>query len=164
MQTLPALTEASVWRALEEIPDPELPVVNLVELGIVRAIRFNADAVQVVITPTFAGCPAYEVMSEQIRARIEQEGAARVEVVVRHDPPWTSEWITEAARAKLKAAGLAPPPRHTGNLIQVLLEPVACPRCESTQTSLRNSFGTTPCRMIYTCNNCLEPFELFKPL
>jgi ring-1,2-phenylacetyl-CoA epoxidase subunit PaaD len=130
----------------------------------VRAISFNSHAVHVTITPTFAGCPAYETMSEEIIERLQAAGVDAVEVHVRHDPPWTSEWVTDAARAKLKAAGLAPPPRHNGDLIQVLADPVPCPRCESTNTSLRNSFGTTPCRMMYTCNDCLEPFELFKPL
>jgi len=164
MESAPTLTEAAIWEALGKVPDPELPIVSLVELGIVRAISFNSHAVHVTITPTFAGCPAYEVMSEQIVERLQKAGVDAVEVDVRHDPPWTSEWITEGARTKLKAAGLAPPPRHNGDLIQVLADPVACPRCETTNTSLRNSFGTTPCRMILTCNECLEPFELFKPL
>lgn len=155
---------ASIWAALAEVPDPELPVVNLVELGIVRAADWVGDALRVTITPTFAACPAYEVMGSDIEKRLHQLGVGRVEVRVQHEPAWTSEWITDDARAKLKAAGLAPPPHHHGNLIQVLLDPVACPHCGSTITSLRNSFGTTPCRMIYTCNECKEPFERFKPL
>lgn len=158
------LDEAAIWEALAEIPDPELPVVNLVELGIVQAVELQGGVVTVAITPTFAACPAYEVMSEHIEAKVRQLGVDQVHVQVRHDPPWTSEWITEEARAKLKAAGLTPPPRHQGDFMQVLLDPVPCPRCNSTSTSLRNSFGTTPCRMIYTCNACKEPFELFKPL
>jgi ring-1,2-phenylacetyl-CoA epoxidase subunit PaaD len=104
------------------------------------------------------------VIGESIRQRLGELGIADVTISVRHDPAWTSEWITEAARAKLEAAGLAPPPHHQGDLIQVLLDPVACPRCGSANTSLRNNFGTTPCRMIYTCNECKEPFEFFKPL
>lgn len=157
-------SEAAIWLALNEVPDPELPVVSLVELGIVREVFTREAEVEVVITPTFAGCPAYEVMGEQIRARVEQMGVERVRVRVQHDPAWTSEWITEEARQKLKAAGLAPPPHHQSDFVQVLMDPVACPHCDSTNTSLRNSFGSTPCRMIYTCNHCLEPFELFKPL
>ena len=153
-----------IWSALAEVPDPEMPFVNLVELGIVRDVEWSGDALQVTITPTFAACPAYEVMGASIEECLHQEGIEHVEVKVRHHPTWTSEWITETARAKLKAAGLAPPPHHQGNLIQVLLDPVTCPRCGSTNTLLRNSFGTTPCRMIYTCNDCKEPFEQFKPL
>lgn len=153
-----------IWQALAEVPDPEMPIVNLVELGIVRQTEWAGDMLQVTITPTFAACPAYEVMGSDIKACLQQAGVGSVEILVRHDPPWTSEWMTEEARQKLKAAGLAPPPHHHGNLIQILLDPVACPRCGSTSTTLRNSFGTTPCRMIYTCNDCKEPFEQFKPL
>lgn len=156
--------EAQYWSALEEVLDPEMPIVNLVEMGIVREVEATPAGAQVTITPTFAACPAYEVMAANIEERLLAAGAASVQVTVRHDPPWTSEWISEGARAKLKAAGLAPPPRHSGNFVSVLMDPVACPRCESTNTTLRNSFGTTPCRMIYTCNDCQEPFELFKPL
>jgi ring-1,2-phenylacetyl-CoA epoxidase subunit PaaD len=159
---LPAIED--LWTALEEVLDPEMPIVNLVEMGIVRNVEATAAGVRVTITPTFAACPAYEVMAADIEERLLAAGADSVQVAVRHDPPWTSEWISEGARAKLKAAGLAPPPRHSGDFVSVLMDPVACPRCESTNTSLRNSFGTTPCRMIYTCNNCNEPFELFKPL
>jgi len=157
-------SDAQIWEALAEVPDPEMPVVNLVELGIVREISWEGDELQVTITPTFAACPAYEVMGADIIARLRQLGVERVEVQVRQAPAWTSEWITEEARQKLTAVGLAPPPHHQGQLIQVLLDPVACPRCGSTRTSLRNSFGTTPCRMIHTCDDCQEPFESLKPL
>lgn len=160
----PKISESEIWAALAEVPDPEMPFVNLVELGIVRHLEWGGPSLRVIITPTFAACPAYEVMGDEIRVRLGQLGISQVEILVRHDPPWTSEWITEEARLKLKKAGLAPPPHHRGDLIQVLLDPVACPRCGSTNTSLRNSFGTTPCRMIYTCNACKEPFEQFKPL
>ncbi|MEX2144715.1 MAG: 1,2-phenylacetyl-CoA epoxidase subunit PaaD [Anaerolineales bacterium] len=156
--------DAQIWAALAEVPDPEMPVVNLVELGIVRQVEWVEGGLQVAITPTFAACPAYEVMGANIIERLQLLGIEQVQVKVRHEPAWTSEWITEEARQKLKAAGLAPPPHHQGNLIQVLMDPVACPRCGSTITSLRNSFGTTPCRMIYTCDVCKEPFEQFKPL
>ena len=155
---------ARIWQALAEVADPELPIVNLVELGIICEVEWVADNLRVTITPTFAACPAYEVMGANIQARLQQLGIEQVEVHVRHEPHWTSEWISDEARRKLKAAGLAPPPHHGGDFIQVLLDPVACPCCGSTNTSLRNSFGTTPCRMIYTCNECKEPFEQFKPL
>jgi ring-1,2-phenylacetyl-CoA epoxidase subunit PaaD len=162
--TPPAVSHEQIWTALAEVPDPEMPFVNVVELGIVRELEWVGETLRVTITPTFAACPAYEVMSDQIAVRVRQLGIDQVEIRVRHQPTWTSEWITESARAKLMAAGLAPPAHHSGNLIQVLLEPAICPRCSSTNTSLRNSFGTTPCRMIYTCNDCKEPFEQFKPL
>jgi ring-1,2-phenylacetyl-CoA epoxidase subunit PaaD len=160
----PAISREKIWDALDEVPDPELPVVSLVELGIIREVDILDESVQVTMTPTFSGCPAYEVMAADIEACVQRLGIPEVQVHVSHDPPWTSEWITEPARQKLKAVGLVPPPRHSGDFIQVLIDPVACPHCNSENTSLQNSFGTTPCRMIYTCNNCLEPFELFKPL
>jgi ring-1,2-phenylacetyl-CoA epoxidase subunit PaaD len=160
----PRPSDADIWAALAEVPDPEMPIVSLVDLGIVRRAEWEGDALVVTITPTFAACPAYEVIGSSIRQRLQAAGAGRVEVRVQHSPAWTTEWMSEAARAKLQAAGLAPPPHHQGNLIQVLLDPVPCPRCGSSNTSLRNSFGTTPCRMIYTCNECKEPFEMFKPL
>jgi ring-1,2-phenylacetyl-CoA epoxidase subunit PaaD len=162
--TSPTIPIDQIWSALAEVPDPEMPFVNLVELGIVRDVEWAGDILRVTITPTFAACPAYEVMGANIEDRLHKLGIGNVQVLIRHHPTWTSEWITDAARAKLKAAGLAPPPHHQGNLIQVLLDPVTCPRCGSTNTLLRNSFGTTPCRMIYTCNDCKEPFEQFKPL
>ena len=163
MNTL-TITEQSIWAALSEVPDPEMPFVNLVELGIVRRVDIESGAVRITITPTFAGCPAYEVIGQQIKAAVRELGVQDILVEVTHNPPWTSEWITEAARAKLKAAGLAPPPRHTGDFADALLLPVSCPRCGSMDTKLQNSFGSTPCRMIFTCKDCLEPFEQFKPL
>jgi ring-1,2-phenylacetyl-CoA epoxidase subunit PaaD len=163
MNTL-TITQEAIWAALAEVPDPELPVVNLVELGIVRRVDIENGTVRITITPTFAGCPAYEVMGDQIKAAVRELGAEDVSVEVTHNPPWTSEWITEEARAKLKAAGLAPPPRHAGDFAEALLLPVSCPRCGSLDTKLQNGFGSTPCRMIFTCKECLEPFEQFKPL
>ncbi|MBX3004666.1 MAG: phenylacetate-CoA oxygenase subunit PaaJ [Anaerolineales bacterium] len=160
----PRLGDAELWAALSEVPDPEMPIVNLVELGIVRSAEWQAEQLVVTITPTFAACPAYAVIDQSIRERLQAAGVADVDVRVQHNPAWTTEWMTAAARSKLQAAGLAPPPRHRGNVIQVLMEPVACPRCGSHNTTLQNNFGTTPCRMIYTCVDCKEPFEMFKPL
>lgn len=162
--TKPLITEERAWAALDAVPDPEMPFVSLVELGIVRTVDLQGGAASVIITPTFAGCPAYEVMQQDIEQALRQLGIEDVRVRVSHDPPWTSEWITEEARVKLRENGLAPPPRHDGDLGDVLLMPVSCPRCGAHDTTLRNSFGTTPCRMIFTCNSCLEPFEQFKPL
>lgn len=164
MASTPVISVARIWNALDHVPDPEMPFVSLVELGIVRDVNLQDEAVMVTITPTFAGCPAYEVMGQDIEAAVRALGVEQVEVFVTHDPPWTSEWITEEARMKLKEAGLAPPPHHDGDLGDLLLMPVSCPRCGSHDTTLRNSFGTTPCRMMFTCRNCLEPFEQFKPL
>lgn len=162
--TVQLVNEAQVWQALEEVVDPEIPVVSLVEMGIVREVEVKGEGVTVTITPTFTGCPALAVMGGDIEARVQALGVENVQVKITHDPPWTSDWITDEARAKLKGIGLAPPARHGGDFQVVLLEAVACPYCDSENTSLRNSFGTTPCRMIYYCNHCQQPFEQFKPL
>jgi ring-1,2-phenylacetyl-CoA epoxidase subunit PaaD len=158
------LNKKDIWAALSDVPDPEMPIVNLVELGIIRQVELKDSLATITITPTFSACPAYNVMKQDIQNKIEELGVSKVDVQLRNNPPWTSEWITDRAREKLKSIGLTPPPRHDGNFLQVLIDPVPCPHCDSDNTSLRNSFGTTPCRMIYTCNNCREPFEMFKPL
>jgi ring-1,2-phenylacetyl-CoA epoxidase subunit PaaD len=158
------LTERDVWRLLEDVKDPEIPVISVVELGIIRAVSAAEDKVTVAMTPTFAGCPALDVMRQAIEARLRQAGARAVEVKLQLDPPWSTDMMTDAARAKLAAFGLAPPPRH-GGLIQILFaEEAECPYCGSSDTTLKNSFGPTLCRAIYYCNHCNQPFEQFKPL
>lgn len=158
------ISEKSVWRALEKVKDPEIPVVSVVEMGIVREVRVEGDAVTVTMTPTFSGCPALDVMEREIAAAVRALGAAPVTVETVLHPPWTSEWISEQAREKLKLFGLAPPPRHDGNVAVTFYEPVPCPRCDSKDTVVRNTFGSTLCRAIYYCNVCQEPFEQFKAL
>lgn len=152
----------AVWQILNDIPDPELPVVSLVELGIVRAVDVLPGKIVVTITPTFAGCPAQHVMKDAIIERLRLNTDRAIEVVTTLSPPWSSNWIMDEARDKLRAFGIAPAPRHSGNVM--LLEPATCPHCASTHTRLRNPFGPTPCRMIYTCDACGQPFEAFKPL
>jgi ring-1,2-phenylacetyl-CoA epoxidase subunit PaaD len=153
-----------VWRALEDVKDPEIPVVSVVGMGIVRDVEVDGDAVTVKMTPTFSGCPALEVMRREIAERVRGLGAASVEVETVLYPPWSSDWIDDESRRRLKEFGLAPPGRHGGRVEVVFFEPVACPRCGSTNTTIRNSFGATLCRAIYTCDACQEPFEQFKPL
>ncbi|TAK11878.1 MAG: phenylacetate-CoA oxygenase subunit PaaJ [Anaerolineae bacterium] len=153
-----------IWRALDDVVDPEIPVVSLVEMGIIRDVMEVGGRIVVKMTPTFAGCPALEVMESDIRARLEKMGIDLVDVVRALDPPWTSDWISESARRKIKQIGLAPPQVHGGDFINVLDAPVTCPYCDSFNTTLKNSFGSTPCRMIYYCNNCSQPFEQFRPL
>jgi ring-1,2-phenylacetyl-CoA epoxidase subunit PaaD len=157
-------SEARLWEILQEVKDPEIPVVSLVELGIVRAVDVDDRRVQVTLTPTFSGCPALQVMVADVIARLEAAGYERVEVTLSYDPPWTSDWITPQARQKLKEFGLAPPARHGGNLQLLIPEVVACPYCDSTDTELKNSFGATLCRAIYVCHACRQPFEQFKAI
>lgn len=158
------LTEADVWQLLNDVKDPEIPVVSLVELGIVREVELSGNQVTVTITPTFSGCPALLVMKQDITKKLKVSGFESVEVNDTFSPPWSSDWITHEARQKLKEWGLSPPPRHAGNVGIILLERATCPYCNSENTTLKNSFGPTLCRAIYYCNNCRQPFEQFKPL
>jgi len=158
------LTAEQIWRALDDVKDPEIPVVSVVEMGIVRDVAVADGKVAVTMTPTFSGCPALHVMKADIEKRVRKLGAENVEVRVTLNPPWTTDWITEEARAKLKAFGLAPPPKHGGDFNVIFLDSAVCPFCGSTDATLKNTFGPTLCRTIYYCNTCQQPFEQFKPV
>lgn len=157
-------THPKIWEILSQVHDPEIPVLSVVDLGIVRHVAADGKAVQVQITPTFAGCPALDVMRADIVAALEEQGYTPVTVEVVNSPPWSTDWISDHGREMLKSFGLAPPVRHSG-LIDVALDaPAVCPYCGSADTTLKNSFGPTLCRAIYTCNACRQPFEQFKPV
>lgn len=158
------LTADQVWQTLDQVQDPEIPVVSVVEMGIVRAVLVSGHTVIITMTPTFSGCPALAAMKTDIEARVRLAGAQSVEVKTVLAPPWTSDWITDTAREKLAAFGLAPPPRHEGNWERLLSNVALCPYCGSQNTTLKNSFGPTLCRALYYCNNCQQPFEQFKPI
>ena len=162
--TMIQLTTDQIWQILDQIKDPEIPVVSLVEMGIARDVQIDGDKVTVTITPTFAACPAMHYMREEIVRRLESLGVTNVEVRTSLNPPWTSEWIGAEVRAKLKTFGLAPPPHHDGDLAIALMEAVECPYCGSKDTVMENSFGPTLCRSIHYCNSCHQSFERFKPL
>lgn len=153
-----------IWRALDEVMDPEIPVVSMVEMGMVRDVKMEGDTVVVSMTPTFAGCPALDAMRVAILAKLHDLGIERVEVRTVLSPPWSSDWITEPARAKLKTFGLAPPPLHGGSVELFFPAEIACPYCGSTNTRVTNNFGPTLCRAIYFCRSCQQPFEQFKAL
>lgn len=153
-----------ILEALAEVMDPEIPVVSLMEMGIIREVSVAEGCAKVVITPTFSGCPALEVMKKDISNRLRSLGYTQFEIVVTLSPPWTTDWITESAKSKLKNFGITPPKVHNGAISTALLSPAECPYCGSIKTTLRNSFGPTPCRMILTCGDCGQPFEQFKPL
>jgi ring-1,2-phenylacetyl-CoA epoxidase subunit PaaD len=156
--------EADIWRALDAVKDPEIPVVSLVELGIVRSVHVNNDRVAVTLTPTFSGCPALEAMREMVQEGLHALGIEQVDVRFTLSPPWTTDCISERGREKLKSFGIAPPRPHGGQIELVLLEEAECPYCGSKNTELRSIFGPTSCRMMYYCHNCQQPFEQFKPL
>jgi ring-1,2-phenylacetyl-CoA epoxidase subunit PaaD len=159
------VTEAEVWEALAEVPDPEIPVISVVDLGVVRKVRVDQGRVHVEFTPTFLGCPALEVMRAQMAERIAELGAEpEVEVVL--DDSWSTDRITPEGREKLRAAGFAPPtPRGEGpTLVQLQSNGFRCPYCGSRDTALENIFGPTPCRSLRYCRSCKQPFEQFKTI
>ena len=160
------VSEAAVWSALAEIPDPEIPVISLVELGVIRDVEVEGSRVRVEFTPTFLGCPALETMRDAMDARLRELGAEPdVQVVV--DDSWSTDRITPEGREKLREAGFAPPsPRPAGklDLVQLQTGVFRCPYCGSTETRLENLFGPTPCRSIRYCDTCRQPFEQFKTL
>ena len=160
------VAEAQVWEALEEIPDPEIPVVSLVELGVIRSVDVQNEHVRIEFTPTFLGCPALEVMKRAMEEKIAGLGA-QPEVEVISDDSWSTDRITAAGREKLRAAGFAPPaPREATapKLVQLQAQVFRCPYCGSTETRLENIFGPTPCRSLRYCDSCRQPFEQFKTI
>ncbi len=160
------MTADAVWSALAEIPDPEIPVISLVELGVVRDVEVDGDRVRVEFTPTFLGCPALEAMRAQMEAKIAELGV-EPDVRVISDDSWSTDRITPAGREKLREAGFAPPaPREATapKLVQLQSKVFRCPYCGSTETTLENIFGPTPCRSIRYCSSCRQPFEQFKTI
>jgi ring-1,2-phenylacetyl-CoA epoxidase subunit PaaD len=137
-----------IWAVLDQVPDPEIPVISVVDLGIVRSVTDGA----VTITPTYTGCPAARVIEEDIRAALDAAGYRGVRIDTVLSPAWTTEWITPQGRDKLRAYGIAPPTRSA----------IECPQCGSTQTEEISRFGSTPCKALWRCRACAEPFDLFK--
>jgi ring-1,2-phenylacetyl-CoA epoxidase subunit PaaD len=160
------MTEADVWDALAEIADPEIPVVSLVDLGVIRSVNVRDGRVHVEFTPTFLGCPALEVMKGAMEEKVAALGA-EPEVEVVSDDSWSTDRITPAGREKLRAAGFAPPPPREASapkLVQLRSAVFRCPYCGSTETRLENIFGPTPCRSLRYCESCRQPFEQFKTI
>lgn len=156
-----------IWELLGQVMDPEIPVISVVDLGIVRAVRQGAGGIEVVITPTYSGCPATRQIEQDIRAALAQAGIdAKLSIVL--SPAWTTDWISEAGRTKLNAFGIAPPAKSgnggkAGKRALFGAGPqVACPQCGSPQTEMISEFGSTPCKSLWCCTECREPFDYFK--
>jgi ring-1,2-phenylacetyl-CoA epoxidase subunit PaaD len=158
------MDEASVWSVPNGVADPEIPVISIVELGVVQDVEVDDHRVRVGLIPTFAGCPALHVMKRDIQQRLTAAGASAVEVDILMNPSWTTDRITPAGREKLRQFDLAPAPLHGGRLDLVRLESRTCPYGGSQDTVLKNEFGSTVCRTIHFCNHCRQPFEAFKPI
>jgi ring-1,2-phenylacetyl-CoA epoxidase subunit PaaD len=187
MPSVHALSDrvAQVWQILDTVTDPEIPVVSLKELGILREVREDADGVVVVITPTYSGCPAMHQIEDDIKAALADRGMV-ARVITQLAPAWTTDWMTDEAKAKLRAYGIAPPhstsdaatacqagdvgeapirlqPRRRGYDTTLDLAPVTCPHCGSDNTTETSHFGSTACKALYRCLDCREPFDYFKP-
>ncbi|NJO81335.1 MAG: phenylacetate-CoA oxygenase subunit PaaJ [Blastochloris sp.] len=159
------VSEETLWDALHDVPDPELPHISLIDLGVILRVELDTQAAfaRVLLMPTFLGCPALEMMRDMIRERLEQFDIT-VQVDVTDEQIWTSDRISEEGRRKLEEAGIAPPAPNNQNNTIMLLEPAPCPHCGSRKTSLESAFGPTLCRAIAHCRDCKQPFEQFKPL
>jgi ring-1,2-phenylacetyl-CoA epoxidase subunit PaaD len=157
------IEEQSLWRALQEIPDPEIPVLSIVDLGILRDVHIRelADGgkeAEVTITATYMGCPAMDMISAEIHARLDSLGFSKINIIRAVTPAWTTDWMTEAGKEKLKAYGIAPPDKR----FRIPGNGVACPQCGSINTTLLSEFGSTACKALYRCEDCREPFDYFK--
>lgn len=167
----PGLSAAAHWRitrawhALESVEDPEIPSLSIVDLGIVRSLAIREDSsLDVRLSPTYSGCPATEVIRASVESALTRAGESQFEVRTQLSPPWTSDWISDEGRRKLLAYGIAPPDRAASSMRSVLRagRPIACPRCQSANTETLSEFGSTPCKSLHRCCDCLEPFEHFK--
>ncbi len=150
---------------LEQVKDPEIPVISIRELGVLRDVKIEDDAVEVTITPTYSGCPAMDAMREDVEKALREAGIERFTVKQVLSPAWSTDWISEGGKKKLLEYGIAPPP-HTSDIraIKGGVPVTACPQCGSTDTVLVSHFGSTACKALYKCNACQEPFDLFKCL
>ncbi|MEP6749744.1 MAG: 1,2-phenylacetyl-CoA epoxidase subunit PaaD [Bacteroidota bacterium] len=154
-----------IFSLLEQVPDPEVPVLSVIDLGIVRDVKIIGDEIEIIITPTYSGCPAMDVISMEIRMILLERGFKKVTVTSILSPAWTTDWMSEAGKEKLRLYGIAPPnPVQTVCDIKLFAEDeaVQCPHCKSYNTKLVSQFGSTACKSLYKCNNCLEPFDYFK--
>jgi ring-1,2-phenylacetyl-CoA epoxidase subunit PaaD len=158
-------TKEDVWEFLSEVPDPEIPVISVVDLGVVRNIEISDSNLTITITPTYTGCPAMQAFEDDIISKLNEKGIKNVTVNMTFSPAWTTDWINEEAREKLKKYGIAPPVNGSedkGVLFGSDRKVVECPLCNSKKTSLKSQFGSTACKALYQCDECLEPFDYFK--
>jgi ring-1,2-phenylacetyl-CoA epoxidase subunit PaaD len=157
-----------VMRILTEVKDPELPFIDIVELGIVRDVVVSDDGIRVDITPTYSGCPAMQVIEREVREILDRQGSAAVEVRTVYSPPWTTEWMSEETRQKFRDNGIAPPnPPSLGGIEELVTlrrarPTIECPFCRSSNTTEKSEFGSTACKSIHFCNSCHQPFDYFK--
>lgn len=165
MQRSAALEKEAILSLLSSIQDPEVPVLTIVDLGIIRDVKVSDNEVEVIITPTYSGCPAMDVISMQIRLMLLEQGFSKYKITTVLSPAWTTDWMSDEGKRKLKEYGIAPPnPKQQvcRNDLFVSNEAIQCPHCNSYHTHLVSEFGSTACKSLYQCDDCKEPFDYFK--
>ncbi|HRG00746.1 MAG TPA: phenylacetate-CoA oxygenase subunit PaaJ [Bacteroidia bacterium] len=159
------VSKEHILTLLSEIPDPEIPVITIIELGVIRDIEIiNDSSISLKITPTYSGCPAMKQIEDDVRKKLSDNGITNITINTIFSPPWTTDWITPEAKEKLRKYGIAPPEQTTEDKSWLTgkTKTIACPRCKSQNTKLISQFGSTACKALYQCQDCLEPFDYFK--
>ncbi len=157
-------TEQSILEALKEIPDPEIPAISIVDLGVIRKINLLLKGVEIDITPTYSGCPAMKQMEDDIVSTLKKMGIENIYIKMVYSPAWTTDWLSTDAKERLRKYGIAPPQESTSDksFITGKTKQIKCPRCGSLNTEMVSQFGSTACKALYKCKDCLEPFDYFK--
>lgn len=160
------LSEQEIWNCLSEIPDPDIPVVSITELGLVRKVEIDPkEKITVSLTPSYSGCPAMSFFQSEIKSALKRKGVNNVEIKIVYSPDWTTDWISDTAKEKMRKHGIAPPEKVAEDeplLCAEVKKQVACPWCSSINTKRTSQFGSTPCKALWFCNACQQPFEYFK--
>ncbi|HTB05779.1 MAG TPA: 1,2-phenylacetyl-CoA epoxidase subunit PaaD [Bacteroidia bacterium] len=159
-------TKEEIMNYLQEVFDPEVPVLSVVDLGIIRKVEVDTEGTTITITPTYTGCPAMNVIEEDIRTKLTEKGISNFNIKTIISPAWTTDWISEEGKKKLEAYGIAPPEKTSLDISLISNKPktIKCPRCGSLDTEMKSFFGSTACKALYVCNSCKEPFDYFKCL
>lgn len=155
----PDIEVQKIWQLLKEVPDPEIPVLSILDLGIVRHVNISSEKIEIIITPTYSGCPAMDAISMDIKLKLLEAGFKNISVIYALSPAWTTDWMTEEGKNKLEQYGIAAP-AHSSVLNENSV--IKCPQCKSEDTVLLSRFGSTACKALYQCNTCKEPFDQFK--
>ena len=158
MVTESTLVSEQIWKILEQVTDPEVPVLTITDLGIVRDVKINGDEIEVIITPTYTGCPAMDMIAMNIKLALIKNGYTNIKITSVLSPAWTTDWMSEAGKRKLKEYGIAAPDKK----FTIATDGVECPLCNSRNSKLISEFGSTACKALYQCIDCKEPFDYFK--
>jgi ring-1,2-phenylacetyl-CoA epoxidase subunit PaaD len=161
-----SISKEEIWQILKQVKDPEVPVLDIEELGVLRDVSFDDDKIIITITPTYSGCPAMNAIEQEIKSRLAENGIENFSIKTIFSPAWTTDWMNDEAKQKLKDYGISPPSQsaeqHLKSLLERKSEPVQCPFCNSIDTKLTSAFGSTACKALHFCNHCHQPFEEFK--